>query len=148
MMHKSESETTPLQRNRRRYQYSLRTLLVAVTLVAILLSGYKVYVKLTEPAFIVFATQWDTAIRNGDGIDTVREVLGPGQEPEDTSWITDKIQSHPDGYRDGLKNGDRFLLYELQHGRGCTVMVYVQFRNERLVNHSPPGIQTVRFVGP
>ena len=117
VMKKSESETTPLRRKRHWYQYSLRTLLVAVTLVAILLGGYKVYAKLTEPPFFAFLDKWQTAIRNGDGIDTVRAVLGPGREPEDTSWIVDTIQWHLDSYPDGLEKGDRFLLYEVRTPR-------------------------------
>jgi hypothetical protein len=144
-MNESAFETAPRRRQRRWYQYSLATLLVAVALAAVLLSTYHTYVKLTEPASSVFFRNWQT-IHNGEKIDRVQAVLGLARAPEDTSRIVDFIRSHPDRYPDGLEKGDRFLLYEIPHGRTCTMTVYVQFRNDHLVNHVPPGIQVANFT--
>ncbi|MCX7425870.1 MAG: hypothetical protein NTW96_09670 [Planctomycetia bacterium] len=147
-MNAPASETAPRRRQRRWYQYSLATLLVVVTLVAVLLSTYHTYVKLNEPATSVFLRKWGSEIYNGESIDRVQAVLGPARAPEDTSWIVDHIRSDPDSYPDGLEKGDRFILYEVPHGRTHTMTVYVQFRNDRLVNHVPSGIQVVHFAGP
>jgi len=76
-------------------------------------------------------------ISNGDPIGKVQELLGPGQnvDTKDRHKLVNHIRAcvakYPESYPQGLQDGDTFVRYPI--GKLCAV--YLQFRNDRLVNH-------------
>lgn len=76
-------------------------------------------------------------VKAGDSIERVQELLGKGQaadEPDRLLEATRKLaEMHPVGYPDGVQEGDVFLGYPI----GKRSILYLQFRNGKLVNHIP-----------
>jgi hypothetical protein len=130
------SHDTPPPRNgrRRRRQFSLLALLVGVGIVGVVLAGWRIHhQRQGKHRHHILLENLHESIRNGDSIEKVRSLLGPGELVQDASLPIRTIEAHPDHYPDGVEPGDVFLLFEPR----IRDWVYLQFRNDRLVNHRP-----------
>ena len=77
-----------------------------------------------------------TSIRNGDSMTKVLSTVGPGNIMDDNSLPAKLVLLRPNRYTDGVEDADTFLRYEFDTGRS-SLIVFLQFRNGKLINHVP-----------
>jgi hypothetical protein len=128
-------DTPPLSNSgRRRRQFSLLALLVGVGIVGMVLAGWRIHHQWQgKHRHRVLLERLHKSVRNGDSIEKVQSLLGPGDLVQDASSPIRTVEAHPDHYPHGVEPGDIFLLYDPR----IRDWVYLQFRNGRLVNHRP-----------
>ena len=74
-------------------------------------------------------------VQNGDTIEKVRGLLGPG-EPGDEQLVetTERFAAkHPGSYPQGVQRTDTLIGYQVD----SSIRIFLQFRDGKLINHSP-----------
>ena len=75
-------------------------------------------------------------VKPGDTLDHIQELLGPGLPPQDREKLfagaRDLARKFPREYPGGVRTNDQWLGYPYGNG-----MVYLQFRDRRLINFEP-----------
>lgn len=125
--------TTPSASGTYRSRLRLRTLLAGIAVVAVVVGAWaliRTWCAWNYSHLVIFETLHER-IENGDSVDDVQRLLGPGEPVSDPSLPARIAEAYPDRYPQGVEQGDRFLLYKLRTG----LLVYLQFRDRRLVNH-------------
>lgn len=122
---------------RRWFQVSLRTILVLVAVIAVGLSAYVAYERWHASKYPRLHS-WrilHRSIKGGDSIDRVRWLLPSSvvADEKETSLYRKMISRRPLALApDGYKPDDFLLVYKVENS-----IVFLQFRDEVLINHDP-----------
>lgn len=81
--------------------------------------------------------QLGSSVTAGDSLESVQKLLGPAmlvaeEQEQLRAKFRELILVDPEQFPDGLQNVDQFVSYT-----EGSVQVYLQFRNDVLVNHQP-----------
>ena len=124
-----------------RFRFGLRGLLLGVVALGIVFGTVR-------PRILSYLTRYGyLEIYNGASLETVQELLGPGELIDDSGfreWARGAArQQEPEIFPDGIEDTDVFLKYTIASRHPQTKAwigagtAYFQFRDGRLVNEGP-----------